>query len=82
MAENEQRPPIRLSDWLILIFVLVVMGLLIAEISGNVKDIRDRDRQTNTVEPELPGGGKPAPTNPSWRSGVTWAPCNGRTSAG
>lgn len=42
MAEGTAENPIRLRDWVILIFVLVVMGLLITDIGGNVKDIIDR----------------------------------------
>lgn len=44
MAKDTTENPIRLRDWIILVFVLVVMGPLIADIGGNVHDILDRNR--------------------------------------
>ena len=45
MAEGTTENATRLRDWIILIFVLVVMGLLITDIGGNVKDIFDRNQE-------------------------------------
>jgi hypothetical protein len=55
MAEGTTEDAIRLRDWIILIFVLVVMGLLITDIGGNVKDIFDRNQE--------PASMRPAPTD-------------------
>ena len=48
MAKDTTENPIRLRDWILLVFVLVVMGLLIADIGGNVQDILDRKAEYGT----------------------------------
>jgi hypothetical protein len=45
MAENNTENATRLTDWLILVFVVVVMGLLIVDLGGNVTDILKRGRE-------------------------------------
>ena len=45
MAESNNQNALRLTDWLILAFVVVVMCLLIADLSTNVMDILDRSRE-------------------------------------
>ena len=42
MEEPTTENPIRVRDWVILILVLIVMGLLITDIGGNVVDLLDR----------------------------------------
>ena len=42
MAESDTQNTGRLTDWIILIFVLVVMGLLIADLGSNVEGELDR----------------------------------------
>ena len=51
MAEGTTKNPIRLRDWIILIFVLVVMGLLITDSCGNVEDILDRNQEPASMVP-------------------------------
>ena len=48
MAETTSENPIRLRDWVILILVLVVMGLLITDMGRNVSDLVDRDNEATT----------------------------------
>jgi len=45
MAESNPQNAFRLTDWLILAFVVVVMGLLVVDLSGNVMDILDRGQE-------------------------------------
>ena len=45
MAESDTQNAGRLTDWIILIFVLVVMGLLITDLGSNVVDTSEGDRQ-------------------------------------
>jgi hypothetical protein len=45
MAESNTQNAIRLTDWLILAFVMVVMSLLIVDLGGNVMDILKRSRE-------------------------------------
>ncbi len=54
MEEKTTHRTTRLTDWLILAFVLVVMGLLLTDIGGNVKDVLDRERPTQTDQPGRP----------------------------
>jgi hypothetical protein len=42
MATSDTKNPRRLTDWVILIFVLVVMGLLVADLSENVQSETER----------------------------------------
>jgi hypothetical protein len=54
MAKDTTENPIRLRGWIILVFVLVVMGLLIADIGGNVQDILDRNRELTPASNSSP----------------------------
>ena len=45
MAESNSENTGRLTDWIILIFVLVVMSLLIVDLGSNVVGTSERDRQ-------------------------------------
>jgi hypothetical protein len=49
MAEGSSEKPIRPRDWIILIFVIVVVGLLIAHIGRNVVDVIDRDQKPDSI---------------------------------
>ena len=46
MAESNAQNAIRLTDWLILAFVVVVMSLLIVDLGSNVIDIMNRSQET------------------------------------
>lgn len=61
MAESATKNARRLTDWIILVFVLVVMGLLIADLGSNVMSLISRDRgaavgatATTGNEPKIP----------------------------
>ncbi len=43
MAESDTKNTGRLTDWIILIFVLVVMGLLIVDLGSNVVSTKELD---------------------------------------
>lgn len=45
MAESNTQNAIRLTDWLILAFVAVVMSLLIVDLGSNVMDILNRSQE-------------------------------------
>ena len=45
MAESNTQDAFRLTDWLILAFVVVAMGLLITDLGTNVMDILDRSQE-------------------------------------
>ncbi len=49
MEESNTQHAIRLTDWLLLAFVVVVMGLLITDLGTNVMDILDRSRESVQV---------------------------------
>ena len=49
MAESNAQSALRLTDWLLLAFVVVVMGLLIGDLSGNVIDILNRSQDPAQV---------------------------------
>jgi hypothetical protein len=44
MAEKDNTRASRLTDWIILVFVLVVMGLLVVDLGTNVMSTMERDR--------------------------------------
>ena len=46
MEESNTQNAIRLTDWLVLAFVVVVMGLLITDLGTNVMDILNRSRES------------------------------------
>lgn len=50
MAETDTRKTSRLTDWVILIFVLVVMGLLIADLGSNLEGELDRSNRGHSSE--------------------------------
>ena len=52
MATSDTKNTGRLIDWIILVFVLVVMGLLIVDLAGNVRDTVGIPDST-TDEPEV-----------------------------
>lgn len=60
MATSDTKKPGRLIGWIILVFVLVVMGLLIADLSDNVRGEADRHGSpsqtpaTNEIESPRP----------------------------
>ncbi len=57
MAESNTQNALRLTDWLILAFVVVVMGLLIADLGTNVMDILNRSQepvQVSTAPADVP----------------------------
>jgi hypothetical protein len=54
MAESNSRQLIRPTDWLILVFVLVVMGMLIIDLGGNVMETVDRDKEAHPVKTSPP----------------------------
>ena len=45
MEESNTQNAIRLTDWLILAFVVVVMGLLIFDVGSNVMDTLNRSQE-------------------------------------
>ena len=45
MAESNTQNAFRLTDWLILAFVVVVMSLLIVDLSSNAMDALSRSRE-------------------------------------
>ena len=51
MAESNPEKPRRLTDWAILVFVLVVMGLLVADLYTNVVETADQGRRTVVGSP-------------------------------
>jgi len=56
MAESNTQDAFRLTDWLILAFVVVAMGLLITDLGTNVMDILDRSQepaQSNSAPADL-----------------------------
>ena len=56
MAEKDNTRASRLTDWIILVFVLVVMGLLIVDLGTNVMSTMERDRvPVSGKESESPG---------------------------
>lgn len=46
MAKSDTKKPGRLIDWIILVFVLVVMSLLVADLSDSVRGEVDRHGST------------------------------------
>jgi len=46
MATSDTKNTRRLTDWIILVFVLIVMGLLVADLSDNVRGEADRHGST------------------------------------
>jgi len=57
MAESDTQDTGRLTAWVILIFVLVVMGLLIADLGSNIESELDRSNRpdvTNAATAESP----------------------------
>jgi len=57
MAESDTQNSGRLTDWIILIFVLVVMGLLIADLGSNLEGELDRGNRpagTTSANAEYP----------------------------
>ncbi len=54
MAESNSRQLIRPTEWLILVFVLVVMGMLIIDLGGNVMETIDRDKEAHPVKTSPP----------------------------
>ena len=45
MEESNTQNAIRLTDWLVLAFVVVVMGLLIFDLGSNAIDILNRSQE-------------------------------------
>jgi len=56
MAEKDNTRARRLTDWIILVFVLVVMGLLIADLSSNVLSTVAGDREPASGAVATPTG--------------------------
>ena len=57
MAESDTQDTGRLTAWIILIFVLVVMGLLIVDLGSNIESELDRSNRpdvTNAATTESP----------------------------
>ena len=52
MAEEDDTRRSRLTDWVILVFVLVVMGLLVADLADNV--LGEADRRGSTPQGPAP----------------------------
>jgi hypothetical protein len=64
MAEGNTQNALRLTDWLILAFVVVVMSLLIVDLGTNVMDTLSRSREpvrVSTAPADVPE--KPAKLN-------------------
>jgi hypothetical protein len=64
MAESDTQNTRRLTDWIILIFVLVVMGLLIADLGSNLEGELDRGNRPDGTTPanaEYPDSPVPLP---------------------
>jgi len=64
MAEGDTQNTGRLTNWIILVIVLVVMGLLIADLGSNVMaalDRNDRPNGENATAPAAPDGRGPTP---------------------
>jgi len=51
MAESNTQDAFRLTDWLILAFVVVVMGLLITDLGSNVMDVLIRGQEPIPAAP-------------------------------
>ena len=49
MEESNTQNAIRLTDWLILAFVVVVMGLLVFDVGSNVIEIMNRGGESVRV---------------------------------
>jgi hypothetical protein len=64
MAEGNTQNALRLTDWLILAFVVVTMSLLIVDLGTNVMDTLSRSRdpvRVSTAHADVPE--KPAKLN-------------------
>jgi hypothetical protein len=72
MAESNTQNAIRLTDWLILAFVVVVMILLIVDLGGNVMDILNRSQQpvrVSTAPADVPEQPESVPPSASLAPG-------------
>ena len=50
MAEGDIQNTRRVTDWIILVFVLVVMGLLIADLGSNLEGELDRGNRSDSTD--------------------------------